>query len=449
VRLGDIAVHTVSPQRVRYESTSHVRGLMKFTQRSVEAAACPSGKKDALVFDSDLPGFGLRVSAAGGKVFLAQYRIGKVVRRIPLGGFGVLTVEEARKLAKAILGAVAAGADPAAERRSKAAADAVARLADQFTFEKLIEDWAKARATDRRPSYLREAISCLRRNLPDWQKRPASGISATEAIFVLDALRDAKGTVAANRTLAYARAAFGWAVARHKLTANPLRGLERAGVETPRDRVLNAGEIGAIWRASEELTSTLGAYVRVLLLTLQRRQEVAAMQWNELDSLSNPSRWTLPAARAKNKRAHIIHLPDPVKEIIRSLPRVPGNPYVFAGQGAKPISAFNYVKARLEIILKDAGSPVANWRFHDFRRAGVTALAEMKFPHHVCDRILNHVTGEITGVAAVYQRYDFLEERQAALDAWARFVLSAATGAPVAENVVPLRKTPAAVAQGY
>jgi hypothetical protein len=81
------------------------------------------------------------------------------------------------------------------------------------------------------------------------------------------------------------------------------------------------------------------------------------------------------------------------------------------------------------------------WTLHDFRRAGVTALACMGFAPHVCDRLLNHVTGSINGVAAVYQRAEFLTERKAALDAWAAHVMSAAEERAEAGNVVSLVRT--------
>src|SRR5450432_694400 len=113
--------------------------------------------------------------------------------------------------------------------------------------------WSKAREGDRRPSYLREAYACLKRNLPQWKDRPAGSITLVEAVRALDAIKADKGTVAANRTLAYGRAAYGWAVKRQHVPVNPLRGIERPGKEISRERVLDAEELGAIWGACDKL----------------------------------------------------------------------------------------------------------------------------------------------------------------------------------------------------
>jgi integrase len=413
----------------------------KLTQRSVEAAVCPPGKRDVLMFDSETRGFGLRVTAAGRKSFIAQYRIVTGKRRVPIGAFGVLTVEQARQAARAVLGAAAQGGDPFIERKASADVARRAMVEAKYTFARMIEAWADARQGDRRPSYIREAVACLKRNLPSWQHRAASGITLGESVRALDELKAQKGTIAANRTLAYARAAYSWAVKRQHVLTNPLKGIEQPGRENARERLLSADELGAIWRAAGELGATLGAFARVLMLTLQRRQEVASMRWVELDDADNPTVWTIPGERAKNGKTHIVHLSEPVRTIIPALPRVNDNPFVFAGKAGKPIAAFSYAKAQIERSLSKAGRVIPDWRFHDFRRAGVTALAGMEFPPHVCDRLLNHVTGSITGVAAVYQRAEFLNERRAALDAWAEYVVAYGEGRKGADNVLRLTRT--------
>ena len=168
-----------------------------------------------------------------GQSLLAQYSTPTGKRRVSLGTFGVLTVEEARRRAKTILGAVAAGRDPFAERRADAAAQrsaeaaAKARAAEEaFTFGKLIEAWQQARTGDRRASYLKIAVAAMQRHFADWWARPASGISTAEAVRALDVVKAIAGPTAANRALSYARAAFSWALSRQMLTNNPLREIE-------------------------------------------------------------------------------------------------------------------------------------------------------------------------------------------------------------------------------
>ena len=412
----------------------------KFTLDSVVGATCPPGRKDALFFDTIVRGFGLRVSPNGGKSFLAQYTTPAGKRRVALGSFGTLTIDKARQHARVILSEAAAGRDPVAEKREKAAAAVASKKAAAFTFGRLVDDWIEAREGERRPSYLREAKACLVRNLPGWLDRPAAGITTTDALDALDAIRKGKSVVAANRTLAYARAAFGHAVRRQRLTTNPLRGIERPGREVARERVLGEAELGAIWRACDALSGAQAGFVRVLLLTLGRRDEVASMRWTELDSLDRPTTWTLPAARAKNGRTHVVHLPELARQAIAAQPRIEGNPFVFTGREGGHISGFSRIKDLLVSALAKESKDLGDWRLHDFRRAGVTHLAGRGVAIHVSDRLLNHLTGSISGVAAIYQQNEFAAERKAALDTWARLILAAADGREVEGNVVSLAR---------
>jgi integrase len=134
--------------------------------------------------------------------------------------------------------------------------------------------------------------------------------------------------------------------------------------------------------------------------------------------------WALPGARAKNGKAHLVHLAEPARAILVSMPRIAGQDLVFSVTGKTPPSGFSKAKLALHAAMaKDAGEATPDWRFHDFRRTAVTWLAGAGFAPHVADRLLNHVTGSIQGVAAIYQRGEFLSERKAALEAWAAHVL--------------------------
>ncbi|MHB1302449.1 MAG: tyrosine-type recombinase/integrase [Acidiphilium sp.] len=411
---------------------------MKMTHRTIEAIACPAGKKDVLVFDDELPGFGLRVSANGGKVFLVQYRTPAGPRRLALGKFGVLTLDQGRRRAREILGDVAGGGDPVAERRKAAEAAAKKDKDGQFTVERLIADWAAARADVRRGSYISVAVGSLRKHLAGLLDRPAASITPQEAVAVLDDVKVKAGPVAANRALAYGRACYGWAVKRHRLGVNPFCGLEAPAGETSRDRVLSDTEIGAIWRAASAAPYPFGPFIRTLLLTAARRDEVAAMRWSEISA--DGCTWGLPALRAKNNRAHVVHLSEPLRQLFASLPRLEGQDLIFSTTGSTSISGFSRFKAAFDIkVAAEHGTPLAHWTLHDFRRAIVTWGADAGFAPHVADRLLNHVTGSISGVAAVYQRAEFQAERRALLDAWGAHVIAVAEGRALAANVVSLR----------
>jgi integrase len=407
-----------------------VAKTFRITQASVEDATCKPGQKDTLFFDGDLKGFGLRIAHSGAKWFFIQYSAHGATRRVTVGRFGTITPAEARRAARALLASVALGDDPYASRKAATVAAHAAKTESAFTVNALVEAWAEGRKADRRPSYITEAVACIARHLPEWRDRPAGTITFAEAVAALDAVKAAKGIVAANRTLSYIRAAYGWSVRRQQLATNPFKGIERPGREVARERVLTAPELAAIWRACDTLTPVRAAFVRVLMLTLQRSGEVAAMPWSELDA--PPSVWILPAERAKNRRPHVVHLSDPVRAIIRGLPRIRGNPFVFAGDGGKPIDGSSHTKDQIQAALSRSSTNIRDWRFHDFRRTGVTALAGLNVAPHIADKLLNHVTGSIQGVAAVYQRHEFMAERKAALDAWAKFVIAAVEAQPLA-----------------
>jgi integrase len=191
-----------------------------------------------------------------------------------------------------------------------------------------------------------------------------------------------------------------------------------------RDRVLTDAEIGAIWTAAGKLGAVHGGFVRFLMLTLARRDEVARMTWAEV--APDLSTWTLPAARAKNGKAHVTHLPAPARDILSTLPRGGDDALVFGLPGAnrkegdalRPIGTFSFIA---RVLLRE--SKTEGWRLHDFRRTGVTVLASKGVSPHVADRLLNHVQGTIKGVAAIYQRHEFMAERRAALEAWAGHIL--------------------------
>ena len=183
--------------------------------------------------------------------------------------------------------------------------------------------------------------------------------------------------------------------------------------EKSRSRVLNDQELGAILKAARDFAFPYGAIVELLALTGQRREEVAQMQWDEVDEVTWT--WCIPAERSKNGRAHIVHLSEQALEVIRRCPR--NNALVFATVRGNRAQDFGKHKARLDQL---AG--VTGWWLHDLRRTLVSGLARLGVPPHVADKILNHQSGTISGVAAVYQRHEFLAEQKQALEIWGKHV---------------------------
>ena len=183
--------------------------------------------------------------------------------------------------------------------------------------------------------------------------------------------------------------------------------------EVARDRVLNDQELAQVILAARNIGGSYGGIVELLALTGQRREEVARLQWEELDLAQRV--WRLPRSRTKNAKAHVVHLSEQSMAVLRRLDR--RGPYVFSPIGNKPFQKFSKAKRLL-----DALSRVTGWRLHDLRRTCVSGMARLGIAPHVADKILNHQAGTISGVAAVYQRHEFLSERRQALDLWGAHV---------------------------
>jgi integrase len=245
------------------------------------------------------------------------------------------------------------------------------------------------------------------------------------------------------------------------VSENPFAELPISAGASERERALSDAEIAEVWAAAGTLGYPFGPFYKLLILTLQRREEVAGMGWSEVSE--DMARWTLPGARMKNGKPHIVHLSEAARAVLRSIPRVEGCDLVFtttayraatpdaAPNGKRkseprPISGFSQGKRYLDAAIANARAEAAAklgqklealtaWRVHDLRRTGVTMLAALGFDSIVVDKLLAHQPGKLRGVAGVYQRHDFARERAAALDAWAAHV----TGERV-DNVVPLAR---------
>lgn len=406
--------------------------MAKLTERAIAALNCPAGAKDRLVFDDSLPGLAVRISAAGARSFLAQYTVAGKRRRVPIGRWGAVTLEQARSAARGVLGDVARGLDPALQRAQRRVDAAAAANAVRLTLDVLLDDWSTLGLAERRDSYRREALRAMRHAFPGQREQPAAGLTRADAVATLDALVRTGRVAIAGRTLAYGRACYGWALRRGMVDANPFDRLPIAAGASSRDRVLSDMELAAVWRGLLAMPWPFGPMLRVLLLTAQRRDEAAGLCWSEISA--DGAVWTIPKDRAKNGRAHLVHLAEPVRAILAQVPRFADaagktSDLVFTTTGKTAVSGFSRAKAILDTEIgrhnrqEGYAGALPLWRLHDFRRTAVTWMATNGTAPHVADRILNHVTGTIGGVAAIYQRAEFLTERRVALDAWTAHVV--------------------------
>ena len=278
---------------------------------------------------------------------------------------------------------------------------------------------------------------------PRWGERPIRSITKHDVNELLDAIaarrvrprqnRTDGAGVQSNRTLSLVMALFNWAISQGLADATPTAGVRRRVKEVPRDRVLDDGEIVRFWNACETLGLPYGPLFQLLLLTAQRRDEVGGMKWSELDL--EKRQWTIPRERAKNAKGSVVHLSDLALEIIGQVPQIGDSDFVFTINERVPVSGFGWAKVRLDELMGETPA----WTLHDLRRTAATGMARLNVSPHVVDKILNHTAGTIRGVAAVYNRFEYLPERKAALEAWGRFVESLVR--PGETNIVPIARS--------
>jgi len=402
---------------------------MKLTLARIDKLACPEGKKDALFFDDEQRGLAVRVTASGGKSFLAQYTFAGGKRRIPLGGCDAVSLADARDAVRTIAGLVAQGRDPAAERKAAAAESRQKAARDGFTLERLLEDWQSLHLVNKRPNYSAEAVRAMRFTFARQLTSPAADLTRSAVVKILDDLTRRGSAAMSARTAAYGRAAFTWAMKRGTLDVNPFANLPVTPTEK-RDRVLTDDELTALWRATEG-GGSFERIVRMLLLTGQRREEVGGLSWEEISD--NVASWTIPSSRTKNGAPHVVPLSDRARAIIG---KKKGKGLVFIGRGDGAFNGYSKSKAALdarmfadmkELAAKrgaDLPATLAPWRLHDIRRTVATGLQRLGVRLEVTEAVLNHVSGTRAGIVGVYQRHDYAEEKRAALDAWAAHVTS-------------------------
>lgn len=407
----------------------------KLTDLFVAKVAAPAKGRRLEYFDTTFPALALRVTDSGHKSWCLFYRHGGRLRRWTIGSYPAFDPASARKAASSALHRLAEGIDPGEEKRvrrnaPKPLACDFAAVAREYLERQVRRNTAA--------STYRETARIIEQDvIPEWSTRPIGSIAKRDVIALIDKKIASGAEVQANRVLARLKTLFGWAVEKDRITANPCDGLKPPTKERARDRVLSDSEIGAFWTATGELDWPFGPLFRLLLLTAQRRDEVATIEWAELD-LEKPL-WSLPREKAKNDQGHDVHLSAQALDILGPLPRVAGG-LVFSTNGRTAVSGFSRAKERLDaLIAKALGREIEPWILHDLRRTATTGMARLKFPPHVVDRVLNHTSGTIRGVARVYNRFDYLDERKAALEAWGRALEAIVISAEAPKNVIPLR----------
>ena len=245
--------------------------------------------------------------------------------------------------------------------------------------------------------------------------KPLTQVARSDVVRLLDEIVASGTPYRANRVLSALKKLMNWGLDRGMVEVNPIAGLKPPHRERSRELVLSDEDLASLVAGAETEGYPFGEAVKLLILTGQRRSEVAEMRWSEIDL--EPAVWTIPASRAKNGQVHEVPLSIPAVSLLRSLPRFLASDWAFTTTGRGPISGFGRLKCRLH-----AATETADWRIHDLRRTVASGMARIGVEPHVIEKVLNHKSGIISGVAAIYNRYAYEKEKRIALNKWAEHI---------------------------
>jgi integrase len=401
------------------------RGL---TTKAIENVKPAAERRE--IADAGCRGLYLVVQPSGAKSWCVRFRYEGRSRKLTLDGFPSLAA--ARKQATAALAELANGIDPATKEKQAAESAAKAEAAKgRDTFEALAKQFLELYAAKktREATYVHyERMLTIAGEA--WHGKTVHEIKRRDVVDLLDKIAVDR-PVLANRTQAVLSKFFRWLAARDVVESSPCVGVERVSKETPRNRVLSDQELRQLWRAADEIGGRIGPFIQTLMLTGQRRSEVAGIRLSEIEG----DLWVLPAKRVKNNREHVVPLSRQVMEIVQAQPPI-GKDFVFTDSKRNRIGSFARYKTQIDDIMK----PASPWVFHDIRRTVASNLAKLGTTVPVVEKVLNHAGGTFGGIVSTYNKYEYLPEERVALQRWADHLEAIVNGKP-AQNVVPLRAT--------
>ncbi|MEL7546819.1 MAG: tyrosine-type recombinase/integrase [Pseudomonadota bacterium] len=355
----------------------------------------------------------LVVFPSGIKSWAYRFRAKGRTRKLTLGRYPAIDLKDARLLANEALLKVAMGEDPATEKQDSvhAKAETIRCLVPEY-----IEKWQKPRNR----TWAETESSLLRVLVIPLGHMKVHDIKQRDIVVALDGKN--------RRTLANVKRFFNWCCEQGLIEASPAQAVRSPDPVSTRDRVLSDKEISVLFTVLPKLGSPWSAILELLLLTGQRRGEVAEATWDEINL--DLRIWQIGKHRAKNGRTHAIPLSPRAVEVISGLSSREEGGFLFPAdrRGRGAASGFSKIKRRLDALIIehlascDQNASVEPWRIHDLRRTAATGMARLGTPPHVVEAILNHSAGKISGVAAIYNRFDYAREKQAAMDDWADFL---------------------------
>jgi integrase len=345
--------------------------------------------------DPELRGHWIRVQPSGTKSFwtVARDPKGKQIWTF-VGPVDAMTIEEARAKARGILNRVRAGL-PAIEAKGE-------------TFDTVITDWRKRYVDGKKLRTGDKMLSLLDRHVStELRSRVFTEIHREDITALLDKIEDGNGAPVADKVLTVISSVMSWYATRHRSYVPPLvKGMRRTDPKKKeRDRLLDDDELRRVWDVASQ-NGTFGALIRMLLVTSQRFDKVITMKWEDVDA---DDVWTIPTEAREKGNIGKVRLPPLARDILDALPRFDRNPYVFAGNGGRHMSASGLYKAKFDAKLPP---DMPNWRLHDLRRTARSLMSRAKVSRDDAERVMGHAIG---GVEPIYDRYAYVDEKSDAL----------------------------------
>jgi integrase len=332
------------------------------------------------VADAIVPGLRLVIQPSGFKSWACRYRLGRRQVKLTLGPYPRLPLAAARTAARKALESVALGTDPSVAKRGEGSVDSAVAL------------YTERRIPELRPETRAATTRELGHMVDAWRGRLLRSITRADVRKLVDDAQ-ARGPAAANMLNSKIKAFLTWCVERDLIEVSPATGIKRPSKVVQRDRVLDDGELAAVWHVADRVGGSAGAAVKLLILTGCRRNEISHLRSSEIkaDAIE------LPGERTKTGEPHRVPLTAAMRTILAGLP-----------EGLHLGTGNHAIKNKMT-------ADIPAWTIHDLRRSFATGLARLGVAPHVIEKCLNHKLG---GIAGIYQRHDYAAEMRDAFERW-------------------------------
>ncbi len=388
--------HRVNEKR-RQERTEFL------TQRTVERSRPKD--KEYVIYHKSITGFGLRIRPTGHKSYIIIYknRSEKTVKHT-IGNAATMTLDEAENKAKTAIINIRENRTHQEDNYN------LKKLTLSKAFREYMIDYARTHSINK---WYKNIDTLFRKYVePDIGAKLLHEIKKVEVYNCIQA----GGTPHVRRHIrAFLSSFYSWCVCLDYTERNLVKDIPKTERVKSRDRILSEEDLAIVWNNSYKISSPFGECIRLLILSGQGRSEVAELEWDEIDFQQKI--WKLPEHRSKNKHSHTIPLSDGMLEIISGLTNQ--SKYVFESSvnTGNPINSFSKIADKLRNI-----SGVDDWCIHDLRRTVASGMAKIGILPHVIEAVIGHRSGAIKGVAAVYNRYGYENEKRQALEQWGKYI---------------------------